>query len=101
MIRALVIASVAATAALLVIPAFAQSPQIEPVPLPRGIPLPPQANLPEVAAARMACAADAQRLCPDVAPGGGRIIRCLFAAGDKVSSTCRARMDAARAAAGL
>jgi len=44
--------------------------------------------------ARSACQADVKALCPNVAPGGGRIMECLKNQGDKVSSTCRAALPA-------
>ncbi len=42
------------------------------------------ASLPQVALAQMSelmkyCKADAERLCPGVEPGGGRIVKCLKA----------------------
>ena len=39
-------------------------------------------------AVRMACAADFQRFCRDVLPGGGRILRCLSRHADLVSQPC-------------
>ena len=39
-------------------------------------------------AVRMACAADFQRFCRDVPPGGGRILRCLSRHADLVSQPC-------------
>jgi hypothetical protein len=39
-------------------------------------------------AVRMACAADYQRFCRDVLPGGGRIIRCLTRHADVLSQPC-------------
>jgi len=44
--------------------------------------------------ARSACQADVKVLCPNVAPGGGRIMECLKNQGDKVSSGCRAALPA-------
>jgi hypothetical protein len=43
-----------------------------------------------------ACAADAQRLCADVEPGGGRIAACLGAKRDLVSPDCAHALDEAR-----
>ena len=40
-------------------------------------------------ALRVACAQDAQRLCSGVQPGGGRILSCLKAHKDQLSSQCR------------
>jgi hypothetical protein len=45
------------------------------------------------------CAEDVQRLCPDVKLGGARVTRCLRDQLDRVSATCRARLDADAAAA--
>jgi hypothetical protein len=45
-----------------------------------------------MAAARAACAADVQRLCAGVAPGGGRIIACLEQHQQSVSEGCRHAM---------
>jgi hypothetical protein len=39
-------------------------------------------------AVRMACAAEFQRYCRDVPPGGGRILRCLSRHADLVSQPC-------------
>jgi hypothetical protein len=39
-------------------------------------------------AVRQACAADLQRYCRDVPPGGGRILRCLSRHADVVSQGC-------------
>jgi cysteine rich repeat protein len=39
-------------------------------------------------AVRMACAAEHQRFCRDVPPGGGRILRCLTRHADLVSQPC-------------
>jgi hypothetical protein len=39
-------------------------------------------------AVRQACAADWQRYCRDVPPGGGRILRCLSRHADLVSQPC-------------
>jgi hypothetical protein len=51
-------------------------------------------------AARDACRVDAERLCSQVIPGGGRIIRCLMAQRDKLTPRCREAMSAARDALG-
>jgi hypothetical protein len=41
---------------------------------------------------RTACRQDAQRLCTGIAPGEGRIVRCLVERGDEVSPVCRSAM---------
>jgi len=48
-----------------------------------------------------ACRADAKKLCRGVAPGGGRLVACLQARRDDLSSACRERLvgDAERAEA--
>jgi hypothetical protein len=59
---------------------------------------------PAVQAAVRACMADRDRLCATVAPGGGRIVRCLAANTGQLSPNCRAAMEQARdtlVAAGL
>lgn len=38
---------------------------------------------------RKFCEADAKRLCPDVKPGGGRILHCLEARTPDLSAACR------------
>jgi hypothetical protein len=43
-----------------------------------------------------ACAEDAARLCKDVAPGGGRIVRCMRQHRDQVSEGCKTAMAAPR-----
>lgn len=42
-----------------------------------------------------ACLSDRARLCPDVAPGQGRIIACLVAHADQLSPACITAMDRA------
>ena len=39
-----------------------------------------------------ACTADYQKLCPDVAPGGGRILKCIVAHKQQVSEACRSAL---------
>jgi hypothetical protein len=39
---------------------------------------------------RIACAADFRRLCPGIAPGGGRVKACFAENIDKLSPPCRA-----------
>lgn len=62
--------------------------------------LPPEAQNPAVQAAAQACAGDIQKFCPNVAPGGGRIIRCLVWNQAGVSEVCRAAIFNAKAALG-
>jgi hypothetical protein len=40
-----------------------------------------------------ACKGDAEKLCPDVEPGGGRILKCLLEQKDKLSKECKAAMN--------
>jgi len=44
-----------------------------------------------------ACKADIKKLCPDVKPGGGRIVACLKDKKDQMSDECKA--DLAKQAA--
>ena len=46
---------------------------------------------------RGACRADVQRLCGDLAPGGGRIVRCLAERQSEISDACRAAVTERRA----
>jgi len=55
-------------------------------------------RIPEVHAAISACMADRSRLCADVMPGQGRIVRCLAARSDQLSPSCATAMDNASAA---
>lgn len=51
---------------------------------------------PAVREAMSACMADRNRLCADVSPGGGRIVRCLAARPQDLSQVCRSQMEKAR-----
>jgi hypothetical protein len=48
--------------------------------------LPASAQTPQE---RAACSDDAKKLCPDVTPGGGRILDCLGRQKDKTSPACQ------------
>lgn len=45
--------------------------------------------------AREACHADVEKLCADVKPGKGAIMKCLHSKKDQLSSDCRAEMEKA------
>jgi hypothetical protein len=51
--------------------------------------------VPEVRIAINACMADQARLCSDVVPGNGRVVRCLAAQGGQLSQTCASAMQKA------
>ena len=51
--------------------------------------------MPEVRFAIDACMADQSRLCPNVVPGNGRIVRRLAAQGGRLSQTCASAMQKA------
>lgn len=42
------------------------------------------------------CRADLQKLCPNVQPGGGRLVACLKDNKDSVSDTCKQRVEQIR-----
>jgi len=44
------------------------------------------------AALESACKADFEKLCAGVAPGGGRIIKCLQENADKLSAPCKSAL---------
>lgn len=44
----------------------------------------------QTAAERAACMDDFKKLCPGVAPGGGRVLGCLSKQKDKLTEACRA-----------
>jgi hypothetical protein len=47
---------------------------------------------------RSACAADIEKLCPGIQPGGGRIVQCLKQHKTEVSDTCKQGIAKARKA---
>jgi hypothetical protein len=53
--------------------------------------------LPLSARAQDACKADAEKLCKDIPPGGGRIIGCLKSHEADLSPACKERMAAGKA----
>jgi Cysteine rich repeat len=59
-------------------------------------PAPPSPARGEV---RAACEGDVKKLCPDVAPGGGRILQCLKEHKDAVSDDCKQALMKARQSA--
>jgi hypothetical protein len=54
-------------------------------------------NPPTGGASRGPCRADVEKLCPNVQPGGGRIIACLKQNKNKVSDSCKSMIEKARA----
>jgi Cysteine rich repeat len=50
------------------------------------------------AALRSACAADIEKLCPGIQPGGGRIMQCLKQHKTEVSDSCKQAIVKARQA---
>jgi hypothetical protein len=41
-----------------------------------------------------ACRAEVQKLCPNIQPGGGRIVACLRQNQASISSDCKAKLEA-------
>lgn len=62
--------------------------------------LPPEAANPAVQTAWIACNGDILRFCPDVQPGGGRIVHCLIANRSQLTPACIDGMLHARSALG-
>jgi len=48
-------------------------------------------------AMRQACKADIAKLCPDVQPGGGRVMQCFKAHKDELSDGCKSALAEMRA----
>ncbi len=42
---------------------------------------------------KKACEGDVKKLCPDIRPGGGRLLQCLRGQPDSLSPGCRQVMD--------
>lgn len=62
--------------------------------------MPGGANNPAVQAAMSACKEDRAMFCASVAPGGGRIARCLMDHADALTPQCRTALNEARTAMG-
>lgn len=62
--------------------------------------MPGGANNPAVQAAMSACKEDRAMFCASVAPGGGRIARCLMDHADALTPGCRTALNEARTAMG-
>jgi uncharacterized protein GlcG (DUF336 family) len=52
-------------------------------------------RMPEIRAAVNACLSDSARLCANVVPGQGRIVRCLAQQPDQLSTACATAMQKA------
>ena len=48
----------------------------------------------QTAAERAACKSDYEKFCPDVKPGGGRLLACLAKHKDDLTSDCRKVVEA-------
>lgn len=48
-------------------------------------------------ALRQACGGDVRKLCAGVRPGEGRLVQCLAAQPDQVSSACKSALEQAKA----
>jgi uncharacterized protein GlcG (DUF336 family) len=55
----------------------------------------PLRRMPEIRTAVSACMSDSARLCANVVPGQGRIVRCLAQQPDQLSTACATAMQKA------
>jgi hypothetical protein len=52
------------------------------------------AALAQTAAEREACQADFEKFCPNVRPGGGRVVECLSQHLDQLTAQCKTVVEA-------
>lgn len=82
-IASLALATVLAVAGMAAAPALAQDVNVD---------VGAAMQTPAVRAAIAACGSERARFCPDVMPGGGRVVRCLAAKVDRLTPQCRTAM---------